>query len=1020
MVTLPALVDRQEEVAQIAEALGAVKRGEGRMLLLRGEAGCGKTRLAQEAVAHGVRRGFATGFGTALAESVIPYHPWKEALEGLGLAHLLEEHAPPKLLGLYVLTARGRIAAKMVREGEGSVPAAAVSALRAFVRREPHDMKVIEEGSVAFLSRGALRVIVQRVEGLTVGAVLERQESESFLEDFAQLVHSLESTPSGESKSGALPKGSRVSTERLRTLLASGEYDGIDEVQDDPRVRQDRLFEEISRALSRKARLRPQLVAIDDLQWADPSSLALLLYIARNTRLARVVLVGTYRVEEAGVRQHLKGALARIEQEGLPAEILISGLPRSEMRRLAEVFVGRHALPGPFLDLLWQETQGYPLFVREVLRGLEVDGAIRIRGGVMRLEREIEELAIPRRVRDAIRARLEKLPKEDRRLLDAAAACGTRFATALLARVAGEEESRVLPGLDNLCRVHGLLRPEGNGFSFDHPVVQEVAYAALSSEARRAYHTQAAEWLEIVGGPVEDIAEHYYRVRNPRAVAKLREAADTAFRRYANEEAERFLSEALELAPVEERPDLLERLGRAYEILGKFEASTKCYRGAVALVQSPERRAELLTKLGWVQRLQGDPNAVVTCEEALRLVAGRGVREEAAVLRVLGVIHDDRDEPQKALEYQERALAICEELGDEAGLVRVLNNIGVIYMTKSHAIGKDPAAGARYYERSLALAERIGDLEGVARVLDNFGPMDTGNLVKWRERTERNLKVWERLGNRFNIALTSDNLGNACHATGEYERALQCYRRSLAIREQLGNLMQVAWTLGNMGHLFWRMGDFDRATECLRRSRELCEATGDSFGVANAIGSLGRVNRDQGDFEAAFRNMEEGLRYFERLGEPEPLADSLTDLAETHLRGGDRGKALAFLRRAFAHAAKVSNKMVTGKCHLVRGIAKRMEGEWKASVEELGEAIRIATESGAKPELAAAHYELGLTWGAKGDQKRAREELQVALEEFQGMGVSHEVEKARTALSALDAGSPPPRRRGSSAGRQAA
>src|SRR3990172_3557799 len=139
--------------------------------------------------------------------------------------------------------------------------------------------------------------------------------------------------------------------------------------------------------LTRKAGLHPQLVAVDDLQWADPSSLALLRYVARNVKNHRLLLVGAYRVEEAGLRPHLREALAKMDQEGVPAGLLVPGLPRPEMRRLADVFLGPHALPGDFLELLWHETQGYPLFIREVLRGLEGEGVIDVRGAAKRLVR---------------------------------------------------------------------------------------------------------------------------------------------------------------------------------------------------------------------------------------------------------------------------------------------------------------------------------------------------------------------------------------------------------------------------------------------------------------------------------------------------------------------------------------------------------------------------------------------------------------------------------------------------------
>src|SRR3989304_826748 len=179
--THPPLVDRQEEVARIAEALDAAERGEGRLLLSRGEAGCGKTRLVQEAVAQAARRGFVTGFGTSLSESVAPYHPWKEVLKGLSLGHILEEPPPPKLLGLYVVTAKGAIAVKAEHEGIGPPPTA-VSALRALARgSQPPSAKAVEEGPVRFLALGSHRAILRRGDGFAVSAIDEGREDEAFL-----------------------------------------------------------------------------------------------------------------------------------------------------------------------------------------------------------------------------------------------------------------------------------------------------------------------------------------------------------------------------------------------------------------------------------------------------------------------------------------------------------------------------------------------------------------------------------------------------------------------------------------------------------------------------------------------------------------------------------------------------------------------------------------------------------------------------------------------------------------------
>src|SRR3972149_3330424 len=113
---IPPLVDRVAEMARIERALEAPLRGEGGLLCLRGEAGVGKTRLAQEAVELAARLGFTVGFAAALSESGRTYHPWTDALHQVGLESLLDDAPPPKLLALVAFGSRAKVVAKVERE----------------------------------------------------------------------------------------------------------------------------------------------------------------------------------------------------------------------------------------------------------------------------------------------------------------------------------------------------------------------------------------------------------------------------------------------------------------------------------------------------------------------------------------------------------------------------------------------------------------------------------------------------------------------------------------------------------------------------------------------------------------------------------------------------------------------------------------------------------------------------------------------------------------------------------------
>src|SRR3990172_3511524 len=114
---IPALVDREREMERIGQALEAAVRGKGSLLLVRGEAGVGKSRLLQAAAGKASDRAFEVAWGNALLESVSPYQLWREALDGLHLTSSLEEHRPPMLMAVWLLDAKGEVVAEAEREG---------------------------------------------------------------------------------------------------------------------------------------------------------------------------------------------------------------------------------------------------------------------------------------------------------------------------------------------------------------------------------------------------------------------------------------------------------------------------------------------------------------------------------------------------------------------------------------------------------------------------------------------------------------------------------------------------------------------------------------------------------------------------------------------------------------------------------------------------------------------------------------------------------------------------------------
>ncbi|MCJ2670422.1 MAG: tetratricopeptide repeat protein [Candidatus Thermoplasmatota archaeon] len=826
-----------------------------------------------------------------------------------------------------------------------------------------HDSKgqdEVVEGGFTLLSQNGHRLLLHRGSTSHLGAIVEGREDEAFLADMMSLADKAESIFSGEDARYEGEEPHESIQAHMRQLLDSEIYEGIDYAKEDPKLRQNKLFEHITLGILRKAGIHPVCVAIDDLQWADPSSLALLHYAARNTRKTRVLFLGTYRREEAAARHQLRDTLKGMEQEEILAEMDLNGLTREDLPDLAESFIGSHILSDALLDHLWRETRGFPLFVREVLLGLEDDGEIVTRGVVKLLVCPLDKVALPERVRDVIRARLDRLPIEDRRLLDAAATCGTRFTAALVSRVAGEEERMVLNGLSAIARVHGLLRPADSGFTFDHPAVQEVLYDGVPIETRQTYHKEAAEWLELAGAPIADIAEHYYLAHDPRAVVKLRKAAEDASQRYSNEEGIRFYLEALEFElDSEERCDILENLGSLYDRIGNSENALTSYQHVWRLVEGDEKQAGIKARIAEIHGKRGEHGkALRACTDGMRLVQGHGSKAEASILSVRAQLHVLRGDPSLALEDHTKALKIREAIGDERGIAQSLGG----------------------------LARTLYELRDYARVL---------------ESGEKMLSKSMEIDYPDGVMSSLNFLGVARYHLGENESALDFWKRSLHGAEKIGRVDAIPGILNNIGNIHSERGEYDLALDYYSRALIGFKRSGHKEATVIGLLGLSDVYLETNDVDMALQVCREAESMAVQTGLLALEAKALRRFAQCYIKNGELEEALQHCGHAFSIASELGDRQVIAASKSTYGVIFREQGDWDKSVNSFQECLEINEELGAQAAVAAGHLNLGVTWKQQGNTTKARTHLLKSIDLWERLGNMRFLAEARRSLDEL-------------------
>jgi tetratricopeptide (TPR) repeat protein len=695
-------------------------------------------------------------------------------------------------------------------------------------------------------------------------------------------------------------------------------------VEADPRMERERRFEAMSGFLSGMARPEAPLVFfIDDLQWADPTSLAFFHYFARRIRDRPVLLVATIRTEES--ERGAGEALQLMSRENLLERIVLKPLRPDEVGRIASAELAGPVDPA-FQEHLSQGTDGNPLFAIETLRLLRAEGAFETsERGLYRLKPG-ERVRLPEKVQDVLARRCQRLNRDERASLDCAAVVGANFDPVLVASVVTQDSIVVLQRFEEISRTHKLLVPSGTeAFSFAHGSIREYLQAALSPVLRKQYHLRIAQILEKKGIDSDEqvglIAFHAVSAKDPEMGARwATEAARRAKAKYANEEAIRSYRAALELTPEGETRALIEEeAGDLAAITGDYHQSERLYRRSMNWPGGDGQRrgrclikiVEMWTQLGKMREahkaFEEMDELLPKMEPAIR-ARGLGVKNhylltlgedvKAAVdatgeaLELLTKLDAPKAEVLKtyvrhastlnyagrfreAMAATERARDLLHEVQDTSSQMRAHLNLGMAFA----GLGKLSNAEAAL-RQGLEVAEKSGNplyIDLLAREL-GFVRLDLGDLsgakkclerVEYAQRKQELADIGEIEAVRGRIALFE---GKALEAAEAFERGLAADRADseyIFVPRFCADLAQARLALGEL------TGAETSAREAIQLGRHHLHI------VPRARRVLGAVAARRGDQEEALRQFEMALTAFSGLEMPGEVGRTLVEKAQS-------------------------------------------------------------------------------------------------------------------------------------------
>jgi DNA-binding SARP family transcriptional activator len=406
----------------------------------------------------------------------------------------------------------------------------------------------------------------------------------------------------------------------------------------DPDTQRRQLFGAVVAVVRRIAARAPVLMIVDDLHWADRSSLLLARHVAGEPSLGRVLIAATFRDSELQPGHPLPDLLAELERVREPARFRLEGMDEREVAQL----IGGGAEEAA-VAAIHAETGGNPFFVKQLARHLE----------------EVGRAGVPEGVRDVIAARVGRLPGDAGRMLGIAALIGRDFDLDLLERVAGVPEDELLDVLD--AAVRGALLTEvpstPGRYSFAHALLRTALEAGLSATRRARTHLRIAEAIEHLhaGRPepwLGELARHFGAAgpqAADRAVAYAERAAAQAAHGLAYDEAARLLADAVLLRRRDGHAEpaalarLEAKLAAAQADAGQWEAARGSYeRAAAAARTAGDADAFARAALGhaggtWEQYGVQDTENVALLEEALRRLPAADSQMRARVLARIAV-----------------------------------------------------------------------------------------------------------------------------------------------------------------------------------------------------------------------------------------------------------------------------------------------------------------------------------------------------------------------------------------------
>jgi tetratricopeptide (TPR) repeat protein len=629
----------------------------------------------------------------------------------------------------------------------------------------------------------------------------------------------------------------------------------------------ERMFGEVSEFFHSRAKRNGIALLLDDLQFAEASTLSLFLYLLRSFSDGRSILLGTCRFEGRDPHTGNKTVselIGRILSDRQVRSLPIKNLGREDAARMMNARA-RRPLPESLRNWIYDKTGGNPYYIETVIAYLKAEA-------LLGRTHDLAKLKLPSTVHATVLERFKRLSDLERRVIEYMAVMPSNPTLALLDKCLNIGETILVDTLDTLLRF-GIIRedPDNEVYSFTQDIIPEAISTSMGDLKKRHCHRRIAESLEEMYAGKEEavifnLAYHYGSLGPSEKTLRYSEmAGDQSFRDFAFVEATEHYRRALQS---------MDKLGGA----------------------KPEHESELIVKLADAEKESGEwDEALKHFSEAVARSPGDAAFLDRAYAG-MGIISIERSQWKLAEETLEKAIQLAQSHGHYKSLADLYN----IRASLSFRLGKMDEL-VKYTGLAKATAEQAQVLKPIARaemllanayctMSEEFEKAESYYLSALAAATECNdLEL---------MAKCEGNYGYSVSRRGEYGKALECFRKALEYTEKMGNINLTGILLSNIGRCNLFTEKYDDAQRYFESALEIFRRLGQRQLETFVLYHIGILRTRTGDLPAAEKYFGDSIRIYEELNIAVEFAECLLCYSDLWSEKGDREKALQALNKA--------------------------------------------------------------------------------------------------------------------------